>query len=256
MPRTFRSGAPVFRDEPSRGLLPAKHEAQNADEQVGPVHKDRPRDVDRVVERARHAHRLVPVVDDHPREERHARPVEPGECTADVEAEHACDRDDEVAGDQGQQAAEQPGPPALEALGDQRADDAEHGDQQGGDEQRLGHVGVLVLREHRSEHQSERYRDQCVAEQRDQRVVTLVTYHRTDDGDHEDPQEERRQRPVGAEREVPRELCSHQAGDNPRERECRHGAGELAFAHRVVLFADAFEAIPYIGRETHEARHS
>lgn len=117
MPGPTKVRAPVFRGF-SRVLVPA--EAEDVEEQVDPVQVDRQRDVDRVVERARHVHRPVPVVDDHRREEHHAEPINQRERPTDVEADVAGDRDDEQAADQDQQTTEQPGPPTREVLRDQR----------------------------------------------------------------------------------------------------------------------------------------
>jgi hypothetical protein len=226
------------------------HEAQQADEDVEPVQVDGQRGVDCVVERPRQAHRPVPVVHDHPREDHDTHPVEQGQRAPDVETEEACDRHDEVADEQEQHRGEEPRAEALQVVRDDRADDAEHGDDDGRDEEHLDHTRRGVLRHHRPEHEPERDGDQCVAEQGDGGVVALDGDEAADEGHDKNAEHESHQSPRGLELEVVGELRRAEAGEDPQEREPCHREGEQVLGHGVGRVAVA-TAVPYLRREAH-----
>ena len=221
-----QTGAPALEPRPRRphhsaprGAVLLTGEGQQTDEDVEPVQVDGQGAVDGVVERPRESHRPVPVVDDHPREDHDAHPVEHGEGAADVEADEARDRHDEVADQEQQHRGEEPRAEALQVVRDDCADDAEDGDDDGRDEEHLDHTRRRVLGDHRSEHEPERDGDHGVAEQGDRGVAALGRDEDADEGDDDDREHEAREGPAGLEREVVGNLRRAEAGEDPQERE-------------------------------------
>lgn len=235
---------------PRRAVLLAG-EGQQTDEDVEPVQVDGQGAVDGVVERPGQSHRPVPVVDDHPREDHDAHPVEHGQGTADVEADEARDRDDEVADQQDEHRGEEPRAEALQVVRDDRADDAEDGDDDGRDEEHLDHARRRVLGDHRSEHEPERDGDHRVAEHGHRGVVALGRDQHADEGDDHDRDHEAREGPAGLELEVVGDLRRAEAGEDTQEREPRHREGVQVLRHRVGG-RTGVAAVPDLGREAHE----
>jgi hypothetical protein len=245
---------PYFRSDWSSVLGRATtKKRQQPDEQVEPVEIHRHRDVDRVVEGARHPHGAVHVVDDHPREQSHAGPVQPGHDTADIDAKGAGKRSDHQANQQDDHPAEQPDPPALETVRNDSADESENDNEGRRDEQHLHDAGRGVQGQHRSQHETERNRHKGVSEQRHRRVVALHRHDDPDDGQNHHTREEAEGLQAGRESPVLGDLRRQHAGDNPRERETGDGESKQVLAHltssrtRTALpdaCREAFHGIP------------
>lgn len=145
---------------------------ERSDEDVQRIEIQRERCVDGVVHRGRDAHRTVHVEDDQRREDGDASPVEERDRASDRQADPPTEAGEQHADDQHPDSADEPGVPALETPGDDRSDDAQHGDQRQRAEGDDEHARRRVHGDDRPQQHAERPRSEREAERRDDRVVT------------------------------------------------------------------------------------
>ena len=165
------------------------HDGEQPNEDVDEVQVDRQGAVDRVVDRSLDVLGAVEVEDDVSAEEEDSDPVEPRQRSLDRESEETGERDEQTAQQEQDQAPEEERRPALQALGDHRAHNAQdhdHGDRDGED---LDHRRHRVESDDGPQHEPERDRDQRVAQQAHERVVAPHRDEDAQDGNDEGHQQ-------------------------------------------------------------------